>query len=68
MTDILLYCHTGIAIMTVKNVSYPFIIHNISKSEAINLFKNSFREDWDIYKQHCLKFLTIQSSFFNFFV
>ena len=45
MTDILLYCHTGIAVMTVKNVSYPFIIHNISKFEAINLFKNSFRED-----------------------
>ena len=32
-------------ICTVKNVDYPCIIHNISKSEAINLSKNSALED-----------------------
>ena len=33
---------SGIAIITVKNVDYRCIIHNISKSEAINLLKNLF--------------------------
>ena len=33
------------AIITVKNVDYPCIIHNISKSEAINLLENSVLED-----------------------
>ena len=31
---------SDIAIITVKNVNYRYIIHNISKSEAINLLKN----------------------------
>ena len=35
----------NITIITVKNVDYRFIIHNISKSEAINLLKNSVLED-----------------------
>ena len=34
-----------IAITTVKNVDYHCIIHNISKSEEINLLKNSVLED-----------------------
>ena len=29
----------------VKNVSYYFIFHNISKSESINLLQNSVCED-----------------------
>ena len=32
---------SGIAIFTVKNADYGCIIHNISKSEAIDLLKNS---------------------------
>ena len=36
---------TDIAIITVKNVDYRCIIHNISKSEGINLLKNSVLED-----------------------
>ena len=36
---------TDIAIITVKNVDYRCIIHNISKSEAINLLKNSVLEN-----------------------
>ena len=36
---------SDIAIIAVKNVDYHCIIHNISKSEAINLLKNSVLED-----------------------
>ena len=36
---------SDIAIMTITNVDYCCIIHNISKSEAINLLKNSVLED-----------------------
>ena len=36
---------SDITIMTIKNVDYCCIIHNISKSEAINLLKNSVLED-----------------------
>ena len=32
---------SDIAIITVKNVDYHCIIHNISKSKAINLLQNS---------------------------
>ena len=56
-----------IAIIAVKNVGYRCIIHNIRKSETINLFENSALEDrWCIYK-YCLKFQSIQSSCFVFF-
>ena len=36
---------SDITIITVKNVDYRCIIHNISKPEAINLLKNSVLED-----------------------
>ena len=36
---------SDIDIITVKNVDYRCIIHNISKSEAFNLLKNSVLED-----------------------
>ena len=36
---------SNIAIITIRNVDYHCIIHNISKSEAINLLKNSVLED-----------------------
>ena len=36
---------SDIAIITVKTVDYRCIIHNISKSEAINLSKNSDFKD-----------------------
>ena len=36
---------SDIAIITVKNVDYRCIIHNISKSEAINSLKNSVLKD-----------------------
>ena len=34
-----------IAIITAKNVGYRCVIHNISKSEAINLLKSAVFED-----------------------
>ena len=38
---------SDITIITVKNVDYCCIIHNISKSEAINLFKKiMFLKSW----------------------
>ena len=36
---------SDIAIITIKNVDYRCNIHNISKSEAINLLENSLLED-----------------------
>ena len=36
---------SDIAITTIRNVDYRCIIHNISKSEAISLLKNSVLED-----------------------
>ena len=36
---------SDIAIITVKKVDYCCIVHNISKSEATNLLKNSVLED-----------------------
>ena len=36
---------SDIAIVTVINVDYPCIIHNIRKSKAINLLPNSMLED-----------------------
>ena len=36
---------SDIAFIAVKNVNYRFIIHSISKSEAINLLKNFVLED-----------------------
>ena len=36
---------SDIAIITIKNADYRCIIHNITKSEAINLLENSVLED-----------------------
>ena len=36
---------SDIAIITIKNVDYRCIIHNISKSEAINLLENYVLEN-----------------------
>ena len=45
--DLIILCLniSDIAIITVKNVDYRCIIHNIGKSEAINLLKNSVLEN-----------------------
>ena len=36
---------SDIAIITIKNVDYHYVIYNISKSESINLSKNSVLEN-----------------------
>ena len=36
---------SDIAIITIKNIDYLCIIHNISKSEEINLLENSVLKD-----------------------
>ena len=36
---------SDIAVITVKNVDYRSIIHNVNKSEAMNLLENSLLED-----------------------
>ena len=36
---------SDITVITVENVDYRCIIHNISKSEAINLLKSSVLEN-----------------------
>ena len=48
---------SDIAIISIKNVDYCFIIHNISKSKATNLWKNSVLEDCGyVYKTIVLNF------------
>ena len=42
---------SNIAIITVKNVDYCSIIHNISKSEAISLLENAAPKIVGIYKE-----------------
>ena len=39
------YLFSDIAIITVKEVDYHCIIHDVSKSEAIHLFENSVLDD-----------------------
>ena len=58
----------NIAIFTIKNVDYRSIIHNISKSEASNLLRNSVVEDRGyIYKNIVLNFSLLKVLFLNFF-
>ena len=48
---------SDIAITNVKTIDYRFIIHSISKSQAINLLKESVLEDRGyIEKKYCFKF------------
>ena len=60
---------SNIAIVTVENVDYYCIIHNISKSEALNLLKdpvlencgyiqNSIVLDFSLFKAVCFFFFT----------
>ena len=45
--DLTILCLTirDVAIITVKDVDYRFVIHDISKSEAINYLKNYHLDD-----------------------
>ena len=60
---------SDIAIITLKNVDYRCIIHNISKSEAINLLENSVLEDCGyLQKNIVFIFILFKMIFFTFFV
>ena len=55
---------SDIVTITVKNVDYCCIIHNISKSEAINLLKNFVLEDREyIQKNIVLNFSLFKAVF-----
>ena len=61
-------------IITVKNVDYRCIIHNISKSEVIYLLKNLYAlRSWVCIKKlkkrkYCLKFQSAEGSLFYLFI
>ena len=58
----------NIAIITAKNVGCRWIIHNISKSEAISLLKNSVLEDQGyILKNIVLDFSLFKAVFYYLF-
>ena len=60
---------SDIAIITVKNEDYHCIIHNISKSDAINLLKSSVLENCGyIYKNIVLNFGLFKTVFFLLFL
>ena len=53
--DLLMQCVniSDIAIITVKGAAYCFIIHGISKSDAINLLENSILDDRGYILNEC---------------
>ena len=55
-----------IAIIPVKNVNYCCIIHSISKSEVINLLKNSVLEDRGYIYKKILPYISVYAR--QFFV
>ena len=56
-------------VITVKNVDYSCIIHNISKCEAINLLESSALKDHEyIWKNNVLTFSQQNIAFFSFFL
>ena len=55
-----------IAIVTVKNVDYHLIIHDISKSDAIHLLKNSAFDDCSIYKMDANK-INDKNKLYNYY-
>ena len=58
---------SDIVIITIKNVHYRCIIHNISKSETINLLENSVLENCGyIYKNIVLNFSLLKTVFLLF--
>ena len=57
---------TDVAIITTENVDYRSIIYNISKSEAINLLKNSVLEDHRYIYIKVLDFQSTQVFFLRF--
>ena len=60
---------SDITIITIKNVDYHCIIYNISKSEGINLLRNSIHENPGyIWKNIVLNFSLFKAGFFLLFL
>ena len=57
---------SDITIITVKNIDYFCIIHNISKSEAITLLESVGLEKRGYIKKYCFNFQSIQDTSFFF--
>ena len=57
----------NIVIITVKNVTYHCIIHSISKSEAINLLKNSALDDRGYIGKNIASLFSVFSMQFSFY-
>ena len=58
---------TNIAIITVKIVDYRFVIHNISKYEAINLLKKSWVWNSWVYIKYIALIFSLLIAVFLFF-
>ena len=56
--DLTMVCFNlnDITIITVKNIDYRYIIHDISKSEVINLLEIAVLENVGIYKNYYFYF------------
>ena len=57
---------SDIAIITVKNVYYCCIIHDINKSEAINLLENSMLEDHGYIEKLHIQEINIKNRVYNY--
>ena len=69
--DLSVFCLNinDIAFITVKNVDYRCIIHNISKADVINLLKSAVLEDRGyIWKNIVLIFNQFNAVFLTFFL
>ena len=66
--DLTIFClnRGDSAIITVKNVNYPCIIHNTNKSQAINLLENYLLKDRDYIKKHHTQEINIKNRVYNY--
>ena len=56
------------AIITIKSVTYSCILYGISKSEAINLFKNSVLEDHCYLSEIHIQTINVKISICNYHI
>ena len=59
---------SDVIFITVKNVDYHCIIHDISKSEAIYLLKNFVLENRDYIKKIQIKEINIRNRVYNYYL
>ena len=66
--DLTILCRniSDIAIVTVKNVDYNCIIHDVNKSEAIHLLENYVVEDCDYIQNIHIQEINTKNRVYNF--